>query len=107
MKTINFENALDIKGIYVVPSKRIVGIPLFCQKGQEFRESPNCFELWQQNGDDKMHLVRRWKKKSIRYIEYAGLPNVWVQPKAGCVKKINDSETNQEGKSFGSVTGTY
>jgi hypothetical protein len=82
MKTINLHNSLDIKGIYVTPANKIIGIPLFRQNGQEYRESPKCVELWQKNGDGGMHLKKRWRKTSITYIEYADIPNTWVEPRA-------------------------
>jgi hypothetical protein len=82
MRTIGFEMPREIKGIYVKNSNRIVGIPLFRQKGQEFREHSSGIELWQVNGDGHMHLKRRWRKKSIGFIEYSDIPNTWVQPRA-------------------------
>jgi hypothetical protein len=82
MKTIHQNSITDIQGIYITPVNKIIGIPLFRQNGQEFRELPNTVELWQKNGDGKMHLRKTWRKKSIKYIEYADLPNTWVEPRA-------------------------
>jgi len=82
MKTIPLHPAFEIKGIYVSPANKTVGIPLFRQNGQEYREFPKSVELWQRNGDGKMHLKKRWRKTSITYIEYADLPNTWVEPRA-------------------------
>jgi len=82
MKTIANHKAFDINGIYVTPANKILGIPLFRQIGQEYRESPKCVELWQRNGDGRMHLKKRWRKTSIAYIEYADMPNTWVEPRA-------------------------
>ncbi len=82
MKTILFHPAFDIKGIYISPANKTVGIPLFRQNGQEYREFPKSVELWQRNGDGKMHLKKRWRKTSITYIEYADIPNTWVEPRA-------------------------
>jgi hypothetical protein len=80
MKTTAPQNTFDIKGIYVTSTNQIIGIPLFRQDGQEYREYPQCVELWQTNGDGNMHLKKRWKK-SIAYIEYADVPNTWVEPR--------------------------
>jgi hypothetical protein len=82
MKTIHQTNSVDIKGIYITPVNNIIGIPLFRQNGQEFRELLNTVELWQKNGDGRMHLRKTWRKKSIKYIEYTDLPNTWVEPRA-------------------------
>ena len=82
MKTILFHPAFDINGIYVTPANKTVGIPLFRQNGQEYREFPKSVELWQRNGDGGMHLKKRWRKTSITYIEYADIPNTWVEPRA-------------------------
>lgn len=82
MKTIHLHTAFEINGIYVTPANKIIGIPLFRQNGQEYRERQKTIELWQRNGDGKMHLKRRWRKSSIQYIEYADFPNAWVQPRA-------------------------
>ena len=82
METILFHPAFDIKGIYISPANKTVGIPLFRQNGQEYREFPKSIELWQRNGDGKMHLKKRWRKTSITYIEYADIPNTWVEPRA-------------------------
>jgi hypothetical protein len=82
MKTILFHHAFDINGIYVTPANKTVGIPLFRQNGQEYREFPKSVELWQRNGDGGMHLKKRWRKTSITYIEYADVPNTWVEPRA-------------------------
>ncbi|HZX61592.1 MAG TPA: hypothetical protein VFE66_00185 [Bacteroidales bacterium] len=82
METILFHPAFDIKGIYISPANKTVGIPLFRQNGQEYREFPKSVELWQRNGDGKMHLKKRWRKTSITYIEYADIPNTWVEPRA-------------------------
>lgn len=82
MKTIRLQNTFEIKGIYVTPANKIIGIPLFRQKGQEYREYPKSVELWQRNGDGLMHLQKRWMKKSITYIEYTDMPNTWVKPRA-------------------------
>lgn len=82
MKTIPLHPAFDINGIYVTPANKTVGIPLFRQNGQEYREFPKSVELWQRNGDGKMHLKKRWRKTSITYIEYADIPNTWVEPRA-------------------------
>jgi len=82
MKTIRLHPAFDINGIYVTPANKTVGIPLFRQNGQEYREFPKSVELWQRNGDGKMHLKKRWRKTSITYIEYADSPNTWVEPRA-------------------------
>ncbi|TRZ76154.1 MAG: hypothetical protein D4R97_01205 [Bacteroidetes bacterium] len=82
MKTIDLHPAFDIKGIYVSPANKTIGIPLFRQNGQEYREFPKSVELWQRNGDGKMHLKKRWRKTSITYIEYADVPNTWVEPRA-------------------------
>jgi hypothetical protein len=82
MKSFGLNRTGEVKGIYLTPVNRIVGIPLFLQRGQEFRESPKWVELWQKNGDGNMHLMRRWRKKSIGYIEYSDIPNTWVEPRA-------------------------
>jgi hypothetical protein len=81
MKTLGPINHHDIKGIYVKPANKIIGIPLFRQQGQEYREYPKYVELWQKNGDGRMHLKKRWRKSSITYIEYTDLPNTWVEPR--------------------------
>ncbi|MCX6247614.1 MAG: hypothetical protein NTW10_07760 [Bacteroidetes bacterium] len=82
MKTIGPKDSFDIKGIYVTPANNIIGIPLFRQQDQEYRENPRCVELWQKNGDGRMHLKKRWRSKSVAYIEYADDPNTWVEPRA-------------------------
>jgi hypothetical protein len=82
MKTIRLHHAFDINGIYVTLANKIIGIPLFRQNGQEYREFPKTVELWQRNGDGRMHLKKRWRKTSIVYIEYADTPNTWVEPRA-------------------------
>ena len=80
MKSINLK-PLEIKGIYVTSSKRIIGIPMFRQEGQEYKEYPKCVELWQKNGDGKMHRIRTWRKASVTCVEYADTPNTWVSPR--------------------------
>jgi hypothetical protein len=82
MKTIQLHTAFAINGIYLTPANKTTGIPLFRQNGQEYRERSKTVELWQRNGDGKMHLKKRWRKSSILYIEYADIPNTWVQPRA-------------------------
>ena len=82
MKTVNFRSGYEIKGIYITPQNKIIGIPMFVISGQEIREFPKCVELWQKNGDGKMHLKRRWRKTSIAYIEYSDTPNTWVEPRS-------------------------
>jgi len=81
MKTNRIHNSFEIKGIYVTPANRIIGIPLFRQNGQEYREYRKSVELWQKNGDKKIHLKKRWRQLSIAYIEYADIPNTWVEPR--------------------------
>ncbi|HZX62366.1 MAG TPA: hypothetical protein VFE66_04055 [Bacteroidales bacterium] len=82
MKTIPLHPAFNIKGIYVTPANKTIGIPLFRQNSQEYREFPKSVELWQRNGEGRMHLKKRWRKTSITYIEYADSPNTWVEPRA-------------------------
>jgi len=82
METIALRNLNEIKGIYVTNTNKIHGLPVFRQNDQEFREFPKHVELWQKNGDGRMHLKKTWRKKSITYIEYADIPNTWVKPRA-------------------------
>ena len=82
MKSIHDHNLLEIRGIYVTPANKIIGIPLLRQNGQEFHESAHSVELWQSNGKGRMQLKKTWRKKSITYIEYADIPNTWVEPRA-------------------------
>jgi hypothetical protein len=82
METMQLHNSSEIHGIYVTPAHKVIGIPLFRQNGQEFRESPKCVELWQKNSEKKMHLKKRWRKTSISYIEYEGIPNIWIEAKS-------------------------
>jgi hypothetical protein len=82
MKTIGLHSVFEIKGIYITPAKKIIGIPIFRQDNQEYREFPKCVELWQKTEDGDMQLQKRWRKKSITYIEYSDIPNTWVEPRA-------------------------
>ena len=82
MKTMQLQYSTGIHGIYITPANKVIGIPLFLQNGQEFRESSKCVELWQKNGDKKMHLKKRWRKTSISYIEYSGMPNIWIEARS-------------------------
>ena len=82
METMYLKSSSEINGIYVSPANKVIGIPLFRQNGQEFRESCKCVELWQKNGDHQMHLKKRWRKTSISHIEYADIPNIWIEARA-------------------------
>ena len=82
METMQLKNSSEIYGIYVSPANKVIGIPLFRQNGQEFRESIKCVELWQRNGDNNMHLTKRWRKTSISHIEYVAIPNIWIDARA-------------------------
>ena len=75
---LNLRNPHGITGIYVNLSNRNVGFPVFRQKDQELQEQPASIELWQQNGDGKMHFIKSWRKKSISHIECLEMPNTWV-----------------------------
>jgi hypothetical protein len=65
-------------GIYVNLSNRNVGLPVFRQKDQEIHEQPGSIELWQKNGDGKMHFIKSFRKRNISHIEFANMPNTWV-----------------------------
>jgi hypothetical protein len=82
MKTLGYNSTFDIRGIYVTPANKIIGSPLFRHQGQEYRENQKYVELWQKNGDGRMHLKKRWRNSSIAYIEYSDLPNTWVEPRS-------------------------
>jgi hypothetical protein len=79
---IRSQNTFEINGVFVVSPHKIIGIPMIRQNGQEFREYYKFIELWQKNEDGKMHLLKRWRKTSIAYIQYTDMPNFWVEPRS-------------------------
>jgi hypothetical protein len=81
MRTINLQGTSAINGVYLTPANKVIGIPLFRQDNQEFRETSKFIELWQKNGDGMMHLRKCWRKKTVAFIEYDDLPNTWVVPR--------------------------
>jgi hypothetical protein len=81
MKTIVNNSQNDIRGIYITHAHDTIGTPLFRTQGQEYRENVRSVELWQVNGDGRMHLKKRWRKSSVTFIEYCDLPNTWVEPR--------------------------
>ena len=74
----DLNNPHGITGIYVNQAHRNVGLPVFRQKNQELQEQPASIELWQKNGDGKMHFIKSWRKRSISHIECVETPNTWV-----------------------------
>ena len=82
MKTIGNQIKSEIKGIYVTPTNKVIGIPFFPQNGQEYREFQTHVELWQKSPNGRMQLQKVWRKKTITYIEYSDTPNTWVEPRA-------------------------
>jgi hypothetical protein len=82
MTTIQTQDSFEIIGIFIIPANDIIGIPMFRQNDQEFREYNKFIELWQKNEDGRLSLQKRWRKTSIAYIEYADMPNFWVEPRS-------------------------
>jgi hypothetical protein len=74
----DLNNPKGITGIYVNMSNRNLGLPVFRQKDQEYNEQPGSIELWQKNGDGKMHFIKSWRKRNISHIEFLDVPNTWV-----------------------------
>lgn len=74
----DLKNPKGINGFVVNLSNRNLGLPVFRQKDQAFQEQPSSIELWQKNGDGKMHFIKSWRKRNISHIEFIDLPNTWI-----------------------------